>query len=165
MKTPKRRSLYAVINNQLMVQAFYTRLKRLNPLTRHSYPQAIVVAKPRLFGFFDAICRCKGQLTLTVNSLLILAFGLLHTADGIVTYVGLKFTDVDEVNPVLNFFSALMGLGASIFLLKLLCLSVIAYLFFTRRNINSCWSTATLASAVIFYCWVVSNNVVLVSGV
>lgn len=165
MKSPKRRSLYAVIRSQLMVQNFYSQLKRRNPFTSASYPQAVAVATPKPLGFLDSICRCKGQLTLFVNSLLIMLFGLLHTADGIVTYVGLKFTDVDEVNPVLNFFSALMGLGFSIFLLKLICLSVIAYLFFTRRKITSCWSTATLASAVIFYCWVVSNNVVLVAGV
>lgn len=99
------------------------------------------------------------------NTSLILLFGLLHTADGIVTYFGLKFNYADEVNPVLLFFAGTMGLGLAIFALKLLCVEFIALLYVTRRNIGSCWGTATLFSADAFYSWVVSNNIVLVVGV
>lgn len=100
-----------------------------------------------------------------INSSLILLFGLLHTADGIVTYFGLKFNYATEVNPVLLFFAGTMGLGLAIFALKLLCVEFIALLYVTRRNIGSCWGTATLFSADAFYSWVVSNNIVLVVGV
>ena len=99
-----------------------------------------------------------------LNTTLILLFGLLHTADGIITYLGLKFDYVDEANPLLVFFAGTMGLGLSIFLLKLLCLEFIAALFVARRRMGSCWGTATLLSADAFYSWVVSNNIILVAA-
>jgi len=102
------------------------------------------------------------QLRYLLNTSLILLFALLHAADGIVTYFGLKFNYAEEVNPVLLFFASTMGLGLSIFALKLLCMEFIAVVFFARRNIGSCWGTATLFSADAFYSWVVSNNVLLV---
>ena len=105
-----------------------------------------------------------GQIKYVVNTSLILLFGLLHTADGIVTYFGLKFNYADEVNPVLLFFAGTMGLGLAIFALKLLCVEFIALLYFARRNMGSCWGTATLFSADAFYSWVVSNNILLVVG-
>ncbi len=89
-------------------------------------------------------------------------FGLLHIADGVITYLGLSFDVVDEVNPVLNFFAEHVGLGFSITTLKLACLSVLIYLFYRRHKMQSRWITATLASAVTFYSWVVSNNIFLV---
>ncbi|MGY6274986.1 DUF5658 family protein [Methylomonas sp. MgM2] len=105
-----------------------------------------------------------GHLKYLINSSLILLFGLLHTADGVVTYLGLKFNLVDEANPMLVFFAGTMGLGLSIFLLKLLLLEFIAVLYFARRNMGSCWGTATLLSADAFYSWVVSNNIFLVAA-
>lgn len=99
-----------------------------------------------------------------LNSLLIVLFGLLHIADGVVTYLGLRFAGLDEVNPVLNYFVGIWGLGYSISLLKLLFIAVIASLFFTRHKMKSGWNTTTLACAVAFYCWVVSNNMDLVVG-
>lgn len=104
------------------------------------------------------------HLKYLINSSLILLFGLLHTADGIVTYFGLKFNYATEVNPVLLFFAGTMGLGLAIFALKLLCVEFIALMFVSRRNIGSCWGTATLFSADAFYSWVVSNNLFLVVG-
>lgn len=101
----------------------------------------------------------------TLNALLIIAFGLLHTADGVVTYLGLHFDVVDEVNPLLNYVAGHVGLGYSIFLMKLLCLDVLFVLYRGRHKMHSAWNTAALASAVVFYCWVVSNNVVLVTSV
>lgn len=97
-----------------------------------------------------------------MNTLLIILFGLLHIADGIITYLGLSFDVVDEVNPVLNFFAEMLGLGFSITVLKMACLSVLIFLFYDRHKMKSRWITASLASAVTFYSWVVSNNVFLV---
>lgn len=97
-----------------------------------------------------------------MNSLLIILFGLLHVADGVITYLGLSFDVVDEANPILNFFAEQVGLGLSITALKLACLSVLVYLFYGRRKMKSRWITTTLASAVTFYSWVVSNNIFLV---
>ncbi|MCK9605620.1 MAG: DUF5658 family protein [Methylomonas sp.] len=102
------------------------------------------------------------QFKLFINTSLILLFALLHTADGIVTYFGLKFNYATEVNPILIFFAGTMGLGLAIFALKLLCVEFIAVLYFARRNIGSCWATASLFSADAFYSWVVSNNILLV---
>ncbi len=99
-----------------------------------------------------------------MDALLIVLFGLLQVADGIVTYLGLSSKGVDEVNPVLNFFVGLLGLGGSITLLKLAGLAFITFLFFDRHKMKSRWITATLASAVTFYIWVVSSNVILVVG-
>lgn len=103
-----------------------------------------------------------GQLQYSLNSALIVTFALLHTADGIITYLGLKFTTVDEANPLLLIAASSWGLGLAIFLLKLVCLAVIGLLFFARRNLGNCWSTASLLSADAFYSWVVGNNLFLV---
>ena len=99
-----------------------------------------------------------------MNAIFIILFGLLQVADGVVTFLGLKFASVDEANPVLNYVSGLIGLGFSITLLKLAGLAFIAFLFFDRRKMKSRWITTTLGMAVSFYSWVVSNNVILVVG-
>lgn len=100
-----------------------------------------------------------------MNTLLIVFFALLQVADGIVTYLGLGlFDNVDEVNPILNFFVSGLGLGGAITLLKLLGLAFAAFLFFDRHKMKSRWITASLASAVTFYSWVVSNNMLLVAS-
>lgn len=100
-----------------------------------------------------------------MNAFFIVLFGLLQVADGVVTFFGLKFAQVDEANPVLNYFAGLLGLGLSISLLKLAGLAFIVFLFFDRHKMKSQWITASLGSAVSFYSWVVSNNVLLVVGV
>lgn len=97
-----------------------------------------------------------------MDALLIVLFGLLHVADGVVTYLGLRFFGLEEVNPVLNFSADAIGLGNSITLFKLGELAVVAFLFMDRHKMRSRWITATLASAVVFYGWVVTNNVALV---
>ncbi len=129
-------------------------------------PQEYSVLTPALCnaGNSRVLIHRQSQLRTDIHGLLIILFGVLHTADGILTYLGLRFTSVIEVNPVLNYAVDLMGLGLSIFLLKLACLGVIAFLFSGRSRIKSCWSTAALTSAVYFYCWVVSNNLALVSA-
>ncbi len=99
-----------------------------------------------------------------MNALLIVLFGLLQVADGVVTYFGLGFASIDEANPALNVFVQVLGLGGSITLFKLVGLSFIVFLFIDRRKMKSRWITATLASAVSFYSWVVSSNAVLVAG-
>jgi len=97
-----------------------------------------------------------------VNAFFIVMFGFLQVADGIVTFLGLKFAEVDEVNPVLNFFVDLVGLGFSITVIKLVGLAFIGFLFFDRHKMKSPWITAMLGLSVSFYSWVVSNNVILV---
>jgi hypothetical protein len=97
-----------------------------------------------------------------VNALLIVLFGLLQIADGVVTYFGLGSAQLDEVNPALNGLVGLFGLGYSITLIKLAGLAFVTFLFFDRKKMKSLWITATLASAVTFYSWVVSRNVILV---
>jgi len=99
-----------------------------------------------------------------MNTLLIVFFALLQIADGVVTYLGLSFANVDEANPVLGFFVGQLGLGGSITLLKLVGVVFALFLFFDRHKMKSRWITASLASAVTFYGWVVSNNVILVVG-
>ncbi len=97
-----------------------------------------------------------------LNTMMILLFGLLHVADGVVTYLGLSFTSVDEVNPLLNYVAGQMGLGSAIFSLKLVILLVITSIFFDRHSIKGRLGTVTLFSADTFYGWVVTNNCLLV---
>jgi len=99
-----------------------------------------------------------------VTATLIVLFGLLQVADGVVTYQGLNQSLVDEVNPLLNACAEWFGLAASIAVLKLAGLVFIAFLFFDRHKMKSRWITATLGLAVSFYGWVVANNVSLVLG-
>jgi uncharacterized membrane protein len=100
-----------------------------------------------------------------VNALMIVLFGLLNVADGVVTYLGLSVADVIEVNPILNYFAGLLGLGVAIVLLKLAILIIIAYIFFDRHSIQSRLGTVTLASADTFYGWVVFSNSILFMGI
>jgi hypothetical protein len=100
-----------------------------------------------------------------VNALLSVLFGLLQIADGVVTYFGLGSAQLDEVNPALNGLVGLFGLGCSITLIKLAGLAFVTFLFFDRKKMKSLWITATLASAVTFYSWVVSRNAILVVDV
>lgn len=97
-----------------------------------------------------------------MKTLLIVIFALLQVTDGMVTYFGLNFAGVDEVNPVLNLFVELIGLGYSIAVLKLAGLVFVTFLFIERHKMKSLWITATLASADSFYSWVVVNNFSLV---
>ena len=99
-----------------------------------------------------------------MNAFFIVLFGLLQVADGVVTFFGLKFANVDEVNPVLNFFAELLGLGPTITVLKLAGLAFIAFLFYDRHKMKSRWITTSLGVSVGFYSWVVSNNLILVAG-
>ena len=150
----------------LLIQSYHEQLK-----DRFSHEQYVIQrpvdsssTKFRLARVLETpYCR-QMPLRLGANTLLIFLFGLLHTADGIVTYLGLKFASVVEVNPVLNFFAGFLGLGFSITLLKLGCLVVVTFLYLERHKMKSCWSTTALACAVTFYCWVVSSNVILVVG-
>jgi hypothetical protein len=100
----------------------------------------------------------------TLNTLMIVLFGFLHVADGLVTYLGLSFTNVDEANPILNYFAGQVGLGMAITLLKLTIMVVIAFVYFDRQSIKSRWGTAALAWADTFYSCVVTNNLILVMG-
>ena len=95
---------------------------------------------------------------------MIVLFGLLHVTDGVVTYLGLSFANVDEANPILNYVAGQYGLGIAITLVKLTVLLVLALVYFDRHSIKSRWGTAVLAWADTFYGWVVANNFMLIMG-
>lgn len=97
-----------------------------------------------------------------MDALLIILFGVLHIADGVVTYLGLSFANLVEANPILNCCAAWIGLEYAIPLLKLGGLAFIVVLFIDRHKLKSPWLTVTLGSSVGFYIWVVANNVLLV---
>lgn len=150
----------------LMIRRFYDELKARSLVDQDDNshlpgPRLKNLITGRFFNF--PVCRRISNSS-AFNNLLIVLFGLLHVADGVITYLGLRFAAVLEVNPLLNYFVRFMGLGCSITVLKLGIVSIIGFLYIERRKMHSCWSTATLASAVSFYLWVVSNNVFLVVG-
>ena len=130
-----------------------------------TFPIHCAVVNARVARFLES-CYCWLTLTRrhTANTLMIVLFGLLHVADGVVTYLGLSFANVNEVNPVLNYFAGLFGLGVAISVLKLAILVVITFIFIDRHTIKSRWGTAMLAWADTFYSWVVTNNFILVMG-
>jgi hypothetical protein len=97
-----------------------------------------------------------------MDGLLIVVFGLLQVADGAITYIGLRCTEIDEVNPFASFCFEHFGLGASITVMKLLGLAFIALVFARRHRIHSPWVTATLSLVVSAYVWVVAHNLNLV---
>lgn len=103
-------------------------------------------------------------MEIVLYGFLIVVFGLLQVADGLVTFFGLHFDLVDEVNPVLNCCAELFGLGFSIALLKMAGLAFLTFMFLQRRKISNPWLLTTLVSANAFYIWVVVNNIVLVAG-
>jgi Domain of unknown function (DUF5658) len=105
------------------------------------------------------------QFRQTVNSLMILLFAVLHIADGVVTYLGLSFTGVNEANPILNYIVPHYGLGPAIAMVKVYVLLVLTLVYFDRNAIKSRWGTAALAWADTFYGWVVANNFILVMDV
>ena len=111
---------------------------------------------------FNSVSFQQLLLRTNLNMFLIVAFGLLQIADGAITYFGLSFSAVDEVNPLLNICAEYLGLGMSITVVKLIIIMGIMFLFCARHQMKSRWNTATLASAVSFYSWVVSSNVNLV---
>lgn len=115
-------------------------------------------------GFFRELSGWQIPTRHKLNAAMLVLFGLLHIADGAITYFGLSFTDVDEVNPILNYFAGLVGLGLAITSLKVAILLVIAFIFFDRHSIKGRWGTATLVWADAFYSWVVTNNFALVMG-
>ena len=130
-----------------------------------TFPIHCAIANSRVVRFLELRYYCWQTLPRhSVNTLMIVLFGLLHVADGVVTYLGLSFAKVDEANPILNYFAGQLGLGVAIALLKLSIIIVITLIFFDRHSIKSRWGTATLAWADTFYSWVVTNNFILVMG-
>ena len=97
----------------------------------------------------------------SINAFLLILFGLLHIADGIITYLALLYADTAEINPLLNTVADSIGLGHAILLLKFVCLAVIAYLYFERRKMKNLSGTMALICANCFYLWVVINNTML----
>lgn len=99
---------------------------------------------------------------MVVDAALIVAFGLLQAADGIVTYLGLKSTTIVEANPIANCCFELLGTGCGIALLKLVALAFVVFLFLERHKMKSRWISAGLVGGVLFSSWVLLHNVALV---
>ncbi len=118
----------------------------------------------RLVSLFVISYGCLLLPRQTINSCMIVLFGILHVTDGVLTYLGLSFTSVDEANPILNYVAGQYGLGLAITLVKLTVLLVLVLVYFARQSIRSRWGTAALAWADTFYGWVVANNFILIMG-
>lgn len=162
--TIEQRMVQAGLECHTLVQAIHEQLKADYLRKQCSPLHPLDSVKTRVGRFFAAFSGSQDRTRLVANTALIASFGGLHIMDGIITYLGLTFAEVSEVNPVLNYFSGLLGLGVSITLLKLLILAAIVVIFTGRRTIRNHWGTVALALAVMFYCGVVINNVLLVAG-
>jgi hypothetical protein len=97
-----------------------------------------------------------------MDRILIAAFALLQIADGLITYIGMRCSDIDEANPVASFCFEHFGLGTSIATLKVLGLAFLAVLFLRRHRVRCGWVTATWTIVVSAYVWVVAQNLALV---
>jgi hypothetical protein len=128
------------------------------------YPVHCAIENSRLVNLLVIGYGCLLLPRQTMNTCMIVLFGFLHVADGVVTYLGLSFTNVDEANPILNYVAGQYGLGLAITLVKLTVLLVLALVYFDRHSIKSRWGTAALAWADTFYGWVVANNFILIMG-
>jgi hypothetical protein len=126
--------------------------------------QVLAIPQSPLAPLLNCFAGPLSRQRFACNTVLIVLFALLHVADGFITYLGLSFTDVDEVNPLLNYAAGILGLGRAIVLLKLIILSLIAAIFFDRCTIKGRWATVALMLAVVFYSGVVASNVMLVVG-
>ena len=160
----EQRIIDAGIECHALTQALHDQLKThylLEICRLHHQPD---LGKPVDAGFLDPLSGSQSRSRLHINTALIASFGGLHVADGIVTYLGLRFAQVAEVNPLLNYVAELLGLGVSITLLKLVILGLITAIFFERHKIRNRWSTTSLALAVMFYICVIVSNVLLVAG-
>ena len=144
------------------------RAKSLGPLIGHPAnrhkTQALALPESPMATLFNCFSGPLSRQRFACNTVLIVLFAVLHVADGFITYLGLSFTEVDEVNPLLNYAAGILGLGRAIVLLKLIILSFIAAIFFDRCTIKGRWATVALMLAVVFYGGVVTNNVLLVVG-
>lgn len=133
-------------------------------LNRHRVNLLALPQTTPLAPLLNCFSGSLSQQRFACNTVLIVLFALLHIADGFITYLGLSFTQVDEVNPLLNYAAGILGLGRAIVLLKLIILGCIAAIFFDRCTIKGRWATVALMLAVVFYGGVVTNNVLLVVG-
>lgn len=133
-----------------------------DPQSRAAVFGAEFLQNNRVARFSDfSYCRYSSPVAV-LNSLLFVSLGLLQVADGFLTYIGLSLFDLGEVNPILNYCAAQVGLGCSITLIKFAILAILSLLFINRRQTRNCLGTLTLIAAVSFYTWVVNNNAVLV---
>lgn len=99
-----------------------------------------------------------------MDALLIVLFGLLQFADGIVTYLGLRSPRIEEANPFANLCFEVFGEACSITLLKLVGLSFVLFLFLERHKMKTRWIRCSLLSGVLFSSWALLHNLVLVVG-
>lgn len=165
MAAPKFRNAQRGVNVPIKC---HDRAKSLGPLIGHPAnrhkAQARTLPESPLVLLFNCFAGPLSRQRFACNTVLIVLFAVLHVADGLITYLGLSFTEVDEVNPLLNYAAGILGLGRAIVLLKLIILSFIAAIFFDRCTIKGRWATVALMLAVVFYSGVVASNVMLVVG-
>lgn len=159
----EQRIVQAGVECHRLVQAIHDQLKTDYIREQCSPLHPLAIVKTRMGRFFAFLSGSQDRPKLFANTVLIASFGGLHVMDGIVTYLGLTFAELAEVNPVLNYFAGLLGLGISITVLKLAILAAIIVIFTGRRTIGH-RGTAVLALAVMFYSGVVINNVLLLAG-
>ncbi|MCK9607016.1 MAG: DUF5658 family protein [Methylomonas sp.] len=147
-----------------LIQAFHDRLKADYIGEKQDTRLAVMRITTQASGFLTWRVHAPTTLRQKLNTALLTLFGGLQVADGILTYLGLRFAELTEVNPLLNYVTGLLGLGVSITLLKLAILGVITAIFTTRRTIKRDWGTVALALAVIAYCGVNISNALLITG-
>ncbi len=162
--TIEQRIVQAGFECHTLVQAIHDQLKADYVRKQYRLLGSLDRLKTRMGRFCASLSGSQVTSKRIANTVLIASFGGLHVMDGIITYLGLAYAELVEVNPLLNYFTGLMGLGVSIALLKLVILAVIVVIFTRRCAIRGHWGTATLALAVVFYSGVVINNVLLVAG-
>jgi len=134
------------------------RIKTLLPAqTGKLYPLGLNIPSIGNFAWLIPLRKC-----LHIQVSLILLFGLLNIADGILTYLGLRYCEVAEANPILDIFSHTIGLGYSIILVKSMVLASLIMLFLSRNTVNRCGSSIMLLTGNLLYFWVVGNNANLV---
>lgn len=120
--------------------------------------------RPSLCTRVSAVSLQAIGITLRMRALLIILFGLLNITDGALTFHGLKFGSVAELNPVLDYLGSHLGLslGYAILAVKTLVIAALAYLLTCHYRMNRCAGILALIIANIFYLWVVGNNAHLV---
>ena len=159
MKIESPKKSFTHVIGALMITAMLYRHSifnsaRLNTLNAGHAPLLVSKAKSNFYSYTLTLAK--------LNAIFIILFGLLHVADGVLTYFGLSYSNVIEVNPILNYFIELSSIGYSILFVKSLIIFIIFLIFINRNNIKGQLGTIALLCANVFYVFIVFNNAILV---
>ncbi len=91
--------------------------------------------------------------------LLFLVLVVLNISDGITTYMGLKKTENEEVNPIASWLMCKIGSIPGIIVVKVLALSTIAAGIFIVGVRGAPGVDITLSILIAVYIWVVVHNI------